>query len=166
MYRTIEDFLTDWQSESEATLKIFATIPDDKKSKKIHKNVRSLERLAWHITQTLTEMPFRAKIMDEDYLDKKSIPETFTEISDNYKKYNESLIRLIKERWDGLDLAESIEVYEQRWPKYKILNVLIKHQAHHRAQMTIIMRILDIKVPGLYGPAKEEWINYGMEAQE
>lgn len=166
MYRKLEDFIADWQSEAESTLKIFAAVPDNKKSEKVHENVRSLDRLAWHITQTITEMPFRSGILDKDYLDKKPIPGTFAEIIETYKKYNEVLIRLLNEKWSGLDLTEKIEVYGQQWERTKILSILIKHEAHHRSQMTVIMRLLDIKVPGLYGPAKEEWSNYGMEAQE
>ncbi len=166
MYSTIEDFVADWQTEAESTQKLFAAIPDDKKSEKIHDNIRTLDRLAWHITQTLTEMPFRASILDEDYLDKKAIPATFAEISENYKTYNDELIKLLKDKWSTLDLTEKIEVYGQKWERFKILSVLVKHQAHHRAQMTVIMRLLDIKVPGLYGPAKEEWSNYGMEPLE
>ncbi len=166
MYRSIEDFITDWQPEAEFTLKIFSSIPDDKKSEKVHENIRTLDRLAWHITQTLTEMPFRAGIIEQDYLDKKPIPNSIADISEVYKKYNEELTRLLIEKWSNLDLSEKIEVYGQKWERKKILSVLIKHQSHHRAQMTIIMRFLNIQVPGVYGPAKEEWTNFGMEAQE
>ena len=166
MYRTVEDFLKDWKQESVFTLKIFDSIPDDKKSNKVHDNIRALDRLAWHITQTLTEMPFRAHIMEQDYLDQKPIPESMKEISDIYKKHSEELIRLLKNKWKDTDLVEVIEVYGQKWKRTKILSVLINHQIHHRAQMTVLMRLLDIKVPGLYGPAKEEWTSYGMQPQD
>jgi uncharacterized damage-inducible protein DinB len=166
MYKTIKDFVKDWQQESDFTLKIFGSIPDDKKSKKVHDNVRSLDRLAWHITQTLTEMPFRANILERDYLDKKPIPESMKEVSDIYKKHSEELTKLLKDKWNDSDLVEVIEVYGQKWQREKILSVLINHQIHHRAQMTVLMRLLDIKVPGIYGPAKEEWSNFGMQPQD
>lgn len=166
MYTTIEDFVKDWQQESDFTLKVFSNIPDDKKSEKVHENIRTLDRLAWHITQTLTEMPFRAAILEEDYFDKKPIPKTFNEISEFYKKHSEELIKLLNDKWSALDLTEKIEVYGQQWQRRKILSVLVKHQSHHRAQMTVLMRLLDIKVPGIYGPAKEEWTSYGMQPQE
>jgi uncharacterized damage-inducible protein DinB len=41
---------------------------------------------------------------------------------------------------------------------------LIQHQAHHRGQMTVLMRQAGLPVPGIYGPSKEEWANFGMEA--
>jgi len=43
---------------------------------------------------------------------------------------------------------------------------LIQHQNHHRGQMTVLMRQAGLTVPGIYGPAKEEWGNFGMEAPE
>jgi uncharacterized damage-inducible protein DinB len=32
--------------------------------------------------------------------------------------------------------------------------------------MTVLMRQAGIKVPGVYGPAKEEWAAYGMPVQD
>lgn len=82
MYRKIEDFVSDWKSEEFFTLKIFSGITDDAKTHKAGDNIRTLERIAWHITQTLTEMPFRAGIIDTDYLENKPIPESFEKIID------------------------------------------------------------------------------------
>lgn len=166
MYRKIEDFINDWKMESEFTIKLFSAIPHEKKSKKVKENIRSLDRLAWHITQTLTEMPFRAGILEQDYLDQKSVPESFNQIINTYKKYSDELVSLIEKKWKDNDLSEVIEVYGQKWQRTKILSVLLNHQIHHRAQMTIIMRLLDLKIPGIYGPAKEEWTNYGMDPQD
>jgi uncharacterized damage-inducible protein DinB len=42
----------------------------------------------------------------------------------------------------------------------------MKHEIHHRAQMTVLMRQAGLKVPGLYGPAKEEWSQYNMPPME
>ena len=42
--------------------------------------------------------------------------------------------------------------------------VLVTHQTHHRGQMTVLMRQAGLKVPDVYGPAKEGWATYGMPA--
>jgi uncharacterized damage-inducible protein DinB len=166
MYRKIEDFVSDWKSEESATLKIFSNISDQAKSKKAGENIRSLERLAWHITQTLTEMPARAGIIEVDYLENQAIPATFDEVISAYKKYSEELIKSIQSKWTDAGLTEEIEVYGQQWERRKILSVLVLHQAHHRGQMTVLMRLEQLPVPGIYGPSKEEWAKYGMEAME
>jgi len=46
-----------------------------------------------------------------------------------------------------------------------VLVSLITHQAHHRGQMTVLMRQAGLKVPGVYGPAREEWAAMGMPPQ-
>lgn len=166
MYRTIDDFLTDWNSEESATIKIFESIPDDVKATKLADHLRSLERLAWHITQTLTEMPARAKIVDRDILEDQPIPASFNEIIDAYKKYSKELAEQIELRWTDEGLTEEIAVYGQRWERRKVLSVLVLHQVHHRGQMTALMRMLGIQVPGIYGPSKEEWSKYGMPTME
>ena len=166
MYRKIEDFVSDWHSEAAATLKIFSNISEEVKSKKAGDNIRSLNRLAWHITQTLTEMPARAGILEHDILEDEPIPDSFKEIMEVYEKHSNELLRLIQEKWTDEGLTEEIQVYGQSWERRKILSVLVFHQTHHRGQMTILMRLENLPVPGVYGPSKEEWSKYGMEAME
>lgn len=166
MYARIEDFIADWKIETEATLKIFSKISDDKLFVKVKDNIRTLGKVAWHITQTLTEMPCKAGIVDEDYLENKPVPAAMSEIMEAYKYHSNELLRQIETNWTDESLHEQVNMYGEMWEKGKILAVLITHQIHHRAQMTIIMRLLDIVVPGIYGPAKEEWAQFGMEAME
>lgn len=166
MYRTISDFTSDWATETAATLQIFEAITDDKKAEKVHPNIRTLDRLAWHITQSLTEMPHKAGLMETDVLDNQPIPSGMADIINTYKKYCQLLEQAVKDKWSDADLFAEVNMYGENWPKGKILTVLINHQIHHRAQMTIIMRLLDLEVPGIYGPSREEWVKYGMAAME
>jgi len=166
MYRRIDDFVADWKVEREMTLKIFSKITDKSKSIKVSENIRTLGRLAWHITQTLTEMPHKAGIFGVDFLDGKPIPSTFNEIIDTYEKYSTDLIKAITDNWPDACLAEKVNIYGQEWEKRKILAALVKHQIHHRGQMTTLMRLNNIEVPGIYGPSKEEWTKFGMQPHE
>jgi len=166
MFRTIQDFVNLWKMETDCTIKIFLKITDDKFNHKVSPNIRSLGKLAWHITQTLTEMPYKAGIVEKDYLDEITVPDSVQKIVDTYKKYSKVLIRSLESKWTDKDLNDEIDMYGQRWEKKKILLSLITHQIHHRAQMTIIMRLQNIPVPGVYGPSKEEWLQFGMDPQD
>lgn len=166
MYRTINDFLTDWKSEVENTLKIFRALTDDSLTPKVHPDVRSLGRLAWHITQTLTEMPARVGLFDHDILENSPCPQTVAEIINTYTEYTKLLAEAVKQNWTDDNLIEVVEIYGEHWTKGFVLTVLVTHQIHHRAQMTVVMRQLGIKVPGTFGPAKEEWAAWGMPAAE
>jgi len=46
------------------------------------------------------------------------------------------------------------------------LGVLLIHQAHHRGQLTVLMRRAGLVVPGIVGPNKEDWSQWGMKPPE
>ena len=166
MYRKIEDFINTWKTEEEATLKIFSNIKDEHLTKTVSANTRSLGRLAWHITQTLTEMGSKVELIDNDYLDSKPIPESTSQIIEDYKKYCDELAINLKAKWTDEDLSLKMDLFGQSWERGRILEMLVNHQIHHRAQMTVIMRLLGLPVPGIYGPSKEEWSGFGMAPQD
>lgn len=42
-------------------------------------------------------------------------------------------------------------------PKYNVIRVMcFNHIIHHRAQLTMYLRALDVAVPALYGPSADE----------
>ncbi len=166
MYHGIEDFLNDWKNEQSYTVKILSNITEETKNIKIDANVRSLERLAWHITQTLTEMGTRAGLFDADVLEHEPIPAHFSEVIASYQKYAELLAKAVNGKWTDSTLEDLVDMYGEQWKKGKILSVLIAHEAHHRSQMTIVMRMVGLPVPGIYGPSKEEWAAMGLPAME
>ncbi len=166
MYRTIEDFISDWNAEAAFTLKVFSKITEEIKTFTANNQTRTVEILSWHITKTLTEMPSKGGLMEADLLDSLPPPTTFDEIIELYKTYSDELIKNVSEKWTDADLLENISIYGEQWEKRKLLSVLVKHQTHHRGQLTTLMRMQNIEVPATYGPSKEDWAKFGMEIHE
>jgi uncharacterized damage-inducible protein DinB len=166
MYRSIDDFISDYRMESENTLKIFKSIDLDKKSLKINENIRSMERIAWHIVQTLSEMMSKTGLIEQDVTEVNSIPGEFDEILRKYHELLERLLSEVKAKWRDDELTEKLEIYGESWAKGFLLRSMITHEIHHRGQLTVVMRYYGIRVPGIYGPSKEEWVNYKMPAME
>jgi len=164
MYRSIEDFIRDWQIESEGTQKVLSAITENTAQEKIHPNVRSLARLAWHLTQTITEMGKRAGLFAEDELEHAEVPDSCEDLLTLYIKYCNLLAKAVRSKWTDSVLLDQVEMYGELWEKGKFLRVLLAHQTHHRGQMTVIMRMLGLRVLGSYGPSKEEWAEFGMIA--
>ena len=54
-------------------------------------------------------------------------------------------------------------MYGETWKRGVALEMLIRHEAHHRGQMTVLMRQAGLPVHGVYGPSREEWTAMGME---
>jgi uncharacterized damage-inducible protein DinB len=162
MYRSIEDFTKDWEAETQGTLKVLSAITETTRKEKVHPDVRSLGRLGWHLTQTLTEMGHKAGLFTEDELEYILPPSDYTELVSLYQQYCEIIASAVRLKWTDSGLTDQLEMYGEQWEKGKVLRVLLAHQSHHRGQMTVIMRMLGLLVPGVYGPSKEEWAEFGM----
>ena len=98
--------------------------------------------------------------------DNAPIPQTAKEIYDEYKKASDNMINAIKKNWTDESLEKEVEMYGEMWKNGKTLASLVKHQAHHRGELIVVMRLAGLKVVGPYGPSKEEWANFGMPPQE
>jgi uncharacterized damage-inducible protein DinB len=166
MYYHIKDFLTDWEYESDATLKLFRNLTDQSLTKKIHPNVRSLGNLSWHIIHTMQEMMGRTGLKVDIKEQQNYNGESAKELCDTYENGAKLLADTVKNNWQDSDLGKEDEMYGDMWKRGMTLSILIRHQAHHRAEMIVEMRMLDLPVVGPYGPVKEEWAQWGMEAQQ
>jgi uncharacterized damage-inducible protein DinB len=159
MVTSIKSFLKSWEYESSSTLKILEKLTDESLRQQVYPGGRTLGRLANHILESLTELPSKLKLgIEEKHADHK----TAEEIARHYKQDSDNLVAAIKEKWTDANLLEKNNMYGEEWPNGVSLNVLIMHQCHHRGQMTVLMRQAGLAVPGIYGPAKEEWNAMGM----
>jgi uncharacterized damage-inducible protein DinB len=167
MYRTITDFLDDWGYEHEATVKVFSALTDPALAQRVTPKGRSLGKLAGHITVSLSEMISRTGLAFEGPSEDAPQPASASEITRTYKNAGTALGRGIQESWKDSDLDQKIEMYRgEQWEKRAVLLALIRHQIHHRAQMTVLMRQAGLRVAGCYGPSFEEWTEFGMTPQE
>lgn len=164
MYRNTNDFLTHWKYESEATLKLLNNLNDESLDQRVYAEGRTLRGLAWHITLTLTELPGNAGLSIEGPQEGQPAPQSAQEIAAAYQQAANSVAEQVEANWSNEDLSNNVQMYGEEWTKGYALGALIGHQAHHRGQMTVLMRQAGLKVPGVYGPSKEEWEAMGMPA--
>ena len=166
MYRKLSDFIDDWKYESESTIKVLSNLSDESLTVKFNREIRTRGRLAWHIVTSVGEMAHRTGLTFETVNDDTPIPPTVKEIVDEYKQSSDNMIKEIEDKWNDETLMQEDSMYGQVWARGKTLGVLVTHQIHHRAQLTVLLRLAGLKVPGVYGPAKEEWVKMGMLPQE
>ena len=166
MYRKTEDFISEWKYESEATLNVFSNISNDALNKKDHEDVRSIARLAWHITITLSEMMNKAGLNVSGPDEHSEPPSEIKTIMAEYERSAASVSEQVRKQWTDASLLEEKNLYGENWKNGATLGILIRHQTHHRGQLTVLMRQAGLKVPGVYGPAKEEWAAWNMAAPD
>ncbi len=166
MFRHIADFKTIWQQEVEHTLHILDAIPDVAAHQAVSPEHRNLRRLAWHLVETCVEMPHNMGLKIEGFAGepfKTQPPGTMKAIRDAYAAVSDSVSAEVA-KLNDMALAMDYPFYGMTWTGAFGLWVLVTHQSHHRGQMTVLMRQAGLKVPGTYGPAKEEWVAFGMAA--
>lgn len=163
MYRRIDDFLRSWEHEAADTKRIIEAVPDHAMGRHVAEGFRDLGRLAWHITQTVPEMMNRTGLSVSGADENAPLPPRIADIAKAYDAVSSSLAREIKSRWSDADLEREDNLYGDNWKRGVTLTALLMHQAHHRGQMTVLLRQAGLKVPGIYGPAKEDWASMGME---
>jgi uncharacterized damage-inducible protein DinB len=166
VYRKVNDFLSVWEYESDMTLKMFANLTDDSLSQKATADGRTIGILAWHIVLSVGEMMSKAGLVPECPAEDTPVPHSAKEIYQVYEKASSSIVHQMREKWSDATLEEEDDMYGEMWKKGATLNSLVLHQAHHRGQLTVYMRMAGLSVPGAYGPSREEWATFGMTAPQ
>jgi len=166
MISTITEFAYLWEPEIERTQKILKHLTNASLSQAVNPEGRTLGRLAWHITTTIPEMMNRTGLKIASPHPDAPVPPTAKEIFSTFNHASISLIDQIKAGWTDETLKVVDEMYGEKWTRAYTLQALIFHQIHHRGQMTVLMRQAGLQVPGLFGPAREEWARWGMKPPE
>lgn len=159
----IEIFLKEMAQEAETTRKFLALLPEDKYDWRPHPKSMSIRQLATHIA----ELPSWVQItLTTDELDFNANPYQLPEILDNtsmlayfeenLKKGNDAL--LIATEKDLLPLwtmRAGDDIYTVN-PKHEVIRLALSQTTHHRAQLGVFLRLLNIPIPGSYGPTADE----------
>lgn len=165
MYKTIAEFDADLTEQSGATLKTLKALTDASLAQAVTPEGRTLGRIAWHIVGSLVEMPAHAGLPIDGALATSPVPATAAEVVAGYEEALRLCRQALTEGWSAADLSGEIPIYGQSWSRSRLLWVVLMHEAHHRGQMTVLMRQAGLAVPGVAGPSREEWAAYGMPVQ-
>ncbi len=163
MFRRVDDFADEWAVERASTLKLFRHLTDASLEQAVEPGGRTLGFLAWHITGTFREMLGRAGLEPKGPETGAPAPSRAAAIVAAYDQASASVLEQVTGRWTDDMLEDVLDMYGQRWTRGLVLESLIRHEAHHRGQMTVLMRQAGLPVAGPYGPSREEWVAYGME---
>jgi len=158
--------LGDFEQEIALTRRVLERVPDDRFDFKPHPKSFSAGHLATH----LSNLPFwLISILSADEFDLASIPPTNP---DDLPRTRDAVLARFDENVAAvraaLEAADD-EALTRPWTLRKgehvmmtiprvaaIRTVGISHIVHHRGQMTVYLRLMDIPVPAVYGPSADE----------
>jgi uncharacterized damage-inducible protein DinB len=141
---------------------MLSRVPDDQYNYKPHDKSMLMKNLVTHIadlpgwihfTLTTDELDFQKNYEMPDITTTKDLLAYFD------KRYNEGLSVLVIENEKVLNkpwtLRNGETIYSTQ-PKVDVLRMAISQQIHHRAQLGVYLRLLNVPIPGSYGPSADE----------
>jgi uncharacterized damage-inducible protein DinB len=157
MFTSVNDFLNEWKQEAAVTQKVLDALTDESLSQEVSPGLYSIGSLAWHITGAVYYFPSQVGLKFEVPDLQKEAPSSAAEISETYKTVSQRLAQAFTEQVSDEKMTQMVNLFGMDMPFQAVFRLLIQHQAHHRGQLTVLMRQAKLKVPGVYGPSKEEW---------
>lgn len=161
MTRT-DDFVAELEQESGATRRVLERVPRDVLPWRPHPKSMSAGQLALH---TAALPGGFAEILDEGEFEIPDVPlpepDDLEEVLSTLGGSVELAARKLAE-WGDEGLAEECRMTRDgetvlELPRGAILRTgLLNHWYHHRGQITVYLRLLDVPVPAVYGPTADE----------
>ena len=153
--------LPEFDQEMSVTRRVLERVPSDKPDWKPHPKSFSVA----HLAQLISSMPgWITKAIDDTSLD----------LAAGGKYTNQPTQELlavfdrnVREARAAMERATDAD-YQVGWslkmgnhviftlPRAAVVRQNISHLVHHRGQMTVYLRLLDIPVPSIYGPTADE----------
>jgi uncharacterized damage-inducible protein DinB len=157
-----DSLLMEFDQEAETTRRVLERIPDDKLTWKPHPKSFSLGQLALHIASGPGQIATAAS-QDSVEVPDFSQPEAKSrqEVLESFSKSRASARDALKQMDDARltskwTLTRNGKVV-MAIPRVEFLrSVLMNHIYHHRGQLSVYLRILDVPVPSIYGPSADE----------
>lgn len=161
---TIADTLImELEREAQTTRKLLERVPDDKLAWKPHAKSMSLGRLAQHVATTPGFISGMARLDGYD-VEKFAEPPALESAAALVAAMEESVAQA-KANLAATDDAAMMADWSFRRGGHAIMtiprigvyrSILLNHLYHHRGQLSVYLRLLDVPVPPIYGPSADE----------
>ncbi len=154
--------IAELKQEAAGTRKVLERVPDDKLAWKPHPKSMSLGELAYHIamlpraissllTESVGEIPtprLRGETPAADLV--KMLDENLAVATAKLAEWGDEGLR---ETW-SMKRGGTIVLEIPR--AVGVRSIMLNHGYHHRGQLTVYLRLLDVPLPALYGSSADE----------
>jgi uncharacterized damage-inducible protein DinB len=160
--RLVDSILMEIEQEAQTTKRVLDRVPEDKLAWKPHPKAFSLGQLALHIASVPGSVA-AAAVPDTMEAPNFSHPEAKSrqEVLDTFSKSLESAKDTLKKMDDARlmsmwSLTKNGKVLMSVPRIGFIRSILMNHNYHHRGQLSVYLRMLNVPVPSIYGPSADE----------
>jgi uncharacterized damage-inducible protein DinB len=164
MAKALEMMLEEFRQEAGTTRRVLERVPGDKLEWRPHARARSLGELALHVARIPGRVSRMAELDEFDPSKRgadpdspKDVQEILTALEQSVQTAEEVFTTMSDEKAMGswrLVVGER-EIFKR--PRIGVFRVmLLNHWYHHRGQIAVYLRILDVPVPAIYGRSADE----------
>jgi uncharacterized damage-inducible protein DinB len=158
-------FTAELEQEAQITSRVLGRVPEDKLTWKPHPKSMTLGQLALHtamIPATIAGITANDTYeLDPSRFGKSPQPASAAEITRAF----EDGLTAAKSYLDGLSAEKADAIWHVRTGdrevmvmprKWALRSIMFNHLYHHRGQLSVYLRLLDIPVPIIYGASADE----------
>lgn len=157
------NLLIELDRETQNTRRLLENIANEHLAWKPHERSMSLGQLAGHTVDmtnlaaaviTVDEFDFQKDFKAADIGD---VDNLLLALDEGHIKNKSALTDFPDERWPEVWTFKSGDYVISKGSKLDAIRSMINnHVYHHRGQLTVYLRLLNIPVPGLYGPSADD----------
>ena len=159
----IESLVGEMEKEGQTTRKMLSRIPNDKLDWQPHVKSMTIRRLAVHIAELPAWIPMTLQTNGLDFESMDFTPTHVDSTADILAIFDKSLAegKAALSTATGSDLDPDWTMRNgdhiiSTETKGEIIRMAYSQTVHHRAQLGVYLRLLDIPIPDSYGPSADE----------
>ena len=158
-----KNFISELQFELISTEKLLKRVPADKLSWQPHYKARTLGELALHVAGIPANYLQYAKdgTTTVDTLTARQTSTSIDEILKVFQESKQTALQILSNDFDNLQhtiwhlTKNSSSIFSLPVPFFTRL-LVFNHLVHHRGELVMYLRTLDVLIPSIYGPSADE----------
>jgi len=158
-----KNLISELEFELISTEKLLRLVPDDKLSWQPHHKARTLGELALHVASIPAKYLQYAKDgkTTVEVLTARQTKTTTEEILSTFEKSKNNALQMLSDDYENLQnttwnlTKESSSIFSLPIPFFTRL-LVFNHLVHHRGELVMYLRTLDVLIPSIYGPSADE----------
>ena len=160
----IDSLIREFKNEAQTTRKHLERLPNEKLDWRPHEKSFTAGGLASHIVECISwaDSIFNQEEIDIDLASYK--PYQATSAADLLKTFDDKVARC-QQALEGVDAEAMMQPWRLKMmgqlvfekPRADVFrDFTLSHVIHHRGQFSVYLRLLNVAVPGSYGPSADE----------
>jgi len=160
--RSAAPLIAELEQEARTTRRVLERVPGDQLSWRPHPKSMSLGQLALHVATIPSSI---AQILTQDTFEAPQFAHAEAASVSELVPALEASVRAAHEFLAGLDEARATAVWKlvkgghelMAAPRIGVVRmIMLNHWYHHRGQLSVYLRLLNVSLPSIYGPSADE----------